>query len=310
MNQKTKNIWLLGTLLVLVLLTVLAYTIDVKKTGLSIDKRSFTLDPETVITDVSITSRDNSLANSFSYQSGSWVLNEQYILDQNMRDIFFSVLSQMEIRRPINEIQKDSIVSFLDSEGIGVKIYDNQNLILTYTIAGNESIGQSFVMGEGKIPYEVHLPGYQSYVAGIFDAPETDWRDRFVFNINPISLSHLSVEQEGSDNYDVVYSNNEFSIAHMATDSAALANYMEDVVFLQADAYIELKESPDFKQQFQNETPMLVFTVHDISGNSQSLKLYPILSDNPYVLGIKDDGSACVFQTKRIRSLIRQKDEF
>lgn len=310
MNQKKKNIWLFGTLLVLVLLTVLAYTFDAKKTGLSIDKRSFTLDPETVITDVSITSTANSIANSFSYQSGSWVLNEQYILDQNMRDIFFSVLSQMEVRRPINELQKDSISSFLDSEGINVQIYNNRDLMLAYTIGGNESSGQSFIMGEDKTPYEVHLPGYQSYVAGIFDAPESDWRDRFVFNINPISLSHLSVEIEGHDTYEVIYSNNEFSIADMATDSATLANYMEDVVFIQTDAYIELKENPDFKQQFQNETPSLVFTVHEISGNSQSLKLYPILTDNPYVLGIKDDGSACVFQTKRIRSLIRQKDEF
>ena len=43
-------------------------------------------------------------------------------------------------------------------------------------------------------PMIVNIPGYESYVAGIFEIPTNDWRDRTIFSTNYRTLQKLEVQ--------------------------------------------------------------------------------------------------------------------
>ena len=310
MTHRSKNIRLIVMLAGLVIITIIVYLTGGESAGLDLDKRHFTLDLQTEITDVLVAGLDGEIKNEFSFQSGNWILNSKYTLDQNMRDVFFSVLSQMEIRRPVSELESDSIVAFLQKSGYQVEIYDNSTLLNAYTIGGNEDEVKTFIMGADNIPFEVHIPGYQSYVAGIFDVPENDWRNRFIFEINPISLSGAKINIAGTEPFEILYSNNEFSIEGISADSTELTGYMEQVVFLQADRYISLNEDAKYDSLVKSEKKIATITVSEISGRKQSLVLFPRLEHDPFILGITGNNSACLFRYDRIKNIFKSKTDF
>jgi hypothetical protein len=308
--QRKKNIRLIGLLIVLIAITSVVYNIGNETSGLDLDKRQFTIDPQAEITDVIVTGLSGDIKNEFSYQSGSWILNSRYKLDQNMRDVFFSVLSQMEIRRPVSESNSDSIAAFLQHSGYQVEIFDNSDLLKTYIIGGNADEVRTFVKGEDNIPFEVHIPGYQSYVAGIFDVPENDWRNRFIFEINPISLSSVTINIEGAEPYDIIYTDNQLTIEGVAADSARLARHMERIVFLQADRYVSLSREPVYDSLVKSNSRYATITISDITGRKQSLILFNKLENDPFILGVGRDNSAALFKFDRIKAIFKSKDTF
>ena len=307
--QRTKNIRLLTLFVVLTGAIVAVNFLGQEKGGLDIDKRMFTLNPETVITDVSIIAKDGSMTNEFSYVNQGWTVNNKYSMDRSMRDVFFSVLSQMEIRRPIEPGLADSVSRELMSQGYQVTISNNGDLVKEYLIGGNEEEVLSVAMGPDNKVYEVHIPGYQSYVAGIFGVPENDWRDRFIFRLNPVSLAFVEMRFQ-DEKYRIEYDNNEFRLVDGIADSTELANFMESVIFLQADSYFDPGNRPEFASQLNNSVPELTISVGDITGNTEELKLFPKEADGSVIVGLVDDHNPVLFNARRISRIYRRKDSF
>ena len=104
--QKQKNIRLLISLSIIILLIALIPFLKESRDGFSFDKNQFTLNDQTVITDVILISE--SASNKLSFENGTWQVNSTYQLDPNMRDVFFSVLSKLQIRRAVSEAQNDT----------------------------------------------------------------------------------------------------------------------------------------------------------------------------------------------------------
>ena len=105
--QKRQNIRLLIILSATIVAVVFLQLSGKKDSNLGIDKTTFQLTDQQEITDVYLHSK--MADNHFQFKNGHWVLNDTLLLDQSMRDVFFSVLSKVEIRKPVIESSKDSI---------------------------------------------------------------------------------------------------------------------------------------------------------------------------------------------------------
>ena len=134
--------------------------------------------------------------------------------------------------------------------------------------------------------------------------PENDWRDRFVFEVNPISLNRIDINFNADEAYSVKYDQNEFAVEGMVVDSLALANYMEEIVLLQTDEYISLETNPQYERLVLENEQFLAITVIDVSGRKQVLTIFNRINDDPYILGILSDGSACLFRFDRIKTIL------
>jgi len=305
--QKQKNTRLLLALsAVLILISLLPY-LDNKSEGLSIDKKQFTLNQQTVITDVLLASK--TITNKLSYIRGKWVVNDKYELDPNMRDVFFSVLSQLEIRREVSESQNDSITNLIRSKGIEVSVVNNQELIKNYWIWGNKDSQTSFLMDDEQA-YVVHIPGYKSYVAGIFEVPEEDWRTRRVFTALFTNLNTLKIEYP-HDDIEFRYKDQFFEIINIRADSTQLISSLENLLFLQTDQYLQPSEYPTYiPDGIEIKTPFASISVSKLAGTKEKVKLYNTKNESNFYLGITPDSSYCLFNKARLNQIIVKKPDF
>ena len=305
--QKQKNIRLL--ILLGVLLTAIAIIPMLKnQNGLPVDKKSFTLDQQTVITDVNLTSAQTN--NKLSYINGAWQVNNKYELDPNMRDVFFSVLSQLEIRKSIAQSQSDSILNLIKTKGIEVTILNNSEVVKHYFIWGDADTQVSFLMDDNGNGYVVHIPGYRSFVAGIFEVPESDWRSRRSFTAQFLNLNSLKIEYP-TETLEFKYKDSFFEIVGINADSTQLITSLENLLFLQTDQYLVPEEYAKYEvDSLSKQTPFVIISTTSLTGFEEKVKIYNSKNSQPYYVGLASDSSYCLFNKKRLNSILVKKSDF
>ena len=270
--QKKKNIRLLIILSLMIAAILLLQFSKPNNSNLGVEKTIFQLDNQQEITDVYL--NNEMVENHFQYQNGHWALNDTLLLDQSMRDVFFSVLSKVEIRKPVAESVNDSLISFLKSSGTRARITFGDDIIKDYWVAGNQELEVSWMMDSQKqVPYQVHIPGYQSYLAGIFSVPAKDWRSRFIFNLNFALLKNIEIEYpESGAILEMNYYNSFFSIPGVSADSTKIADFLDNLAFLQADRFIETTElDSEYNSLLENKLIYATIKLNKISGEEKSI---------------------------------------
>lgn len=307
--QRNKNIRLLIALAMVLALIVLLPLLKNKGDGLSVDRKMFTLGNQTVITDVVLTT--DSTQNKLSYVNGKWLVNGSYDLDLSMRDVFFSVLSQLEIRRPVAKSQMDSIALAIRSQGVEVSILNNADTVKAYKVWGNKNDQSSYIMGSDGKPYLMHIPGYRSYVAGIFEVPESDWRTRRVFSAQFTNLNSLKLKYADGDSISFRYKDSFFEIEGMHADSTQLITSLENLLFLQTDQYLLPSEMHNYVDpNFDPDKPMVWISATKLAGTTENVRLYDTKPKKPFYLAITPDSSYCLFNKKRMERILVKKKDF
>ena len=270
---------------------------DENHSSLNVDRKLFQLDTQQEITDVYLKGGD--IDNHFSYKNGRWHLNDTLFLDQSMRDVFFSVISQVEIRKPVPLSKADSLSNLLSKEGILVSIKFGEELINEYRVLGNQAKEITWMMlEEDGLPYHVHLPGYQSYVAGIFEVPVQDWRSRFVFNANFALLTKIEVEYPAAnDKLTLEYKDQFFSIPGIETDSLKITQFLDQLAYLQADRFLD--------QQSEADVVYAYITLFKSSGDKEMITFFKKEDSDRFIVARLDDGSYCEFDFKRIEGVFQ-----
>lgn len=306
--QRKKNIQLLVVLSVIIIIISLLPLLKDNQNGLYIDKKLFTLDQQTVITDVILTS--DSSSNRLSYTNGVWQVNNLYELDPNMRDVFFSVLSQLEIRREVASSQNDSISSLSKNRGVQVSIYNNQELIKNYWILGDSTAQTSYLTDDQEQSYIVHIPGYRSYVAGIFNVPETDWRSRRVFSALFTNLNTLKVSYINED-IEFRYKDSFFEIVGVHADSTKLISSLENLLFLQTDQFLDSSDTIEYvDNDVLIKNPFVSILVTKLSGAEERINLFETKQESSFYLGITTDKSYCLFNKKQFNNILVKMSDF
>ncbi len=309
MNQRKKNIKLIIVLSVLVCLTLLVYFIDLEPND-EFEKKKFTLDQNTVITSVYISG--NGIDNKLEYVGGQWEINSRFIIDNGMRDVFFAVLSQVEIRRPVPSAQKDSIATSLHANGLKVTILNNGEIIRVYYVGGDEDQFVTYFMMEGEEEvYIMQIPGYLSYIAGIYHVPENDWRDRYIW---PVDWSRLkTMRLEFYENTGAVlefeYLDNFISIVGVEPmDTASVMNYLQNIAELQANTFLE--PGSKYSQFAIEENRFVQIKIEQIANDNYNLDIYRIPGNTNFYLGVLNTSQEALFHRRNIDDLQKTKAYF
>ena len=283
--NKISNIYWLISLLSLIALTGWVY-FSGEDSMKNYDESKFTLELNSIITSVRISGENSSL--NFDYVNGIWMVDDSLQMDPGMRDAFFTVISSIRIKRPAGISERDSLKEYLQSEGLRVEILNNANLVKSYRVGGNELTGVSYFMDESDgIPYEVVLPGYDSYVAGIYAVPEIDWRNRFVFeldwsNLKSVNVAYFDEEEDVKIEYreDFFYLNNDLE----PIDSALMFDYLGELRNLQAQKYLMPRDNPVY-DSLRKTGPKASVRVEVIGVPAQELLIYNRAPGDRWVLG-------------------------
>jgi hypothetical protein len=193
MNQAKKNKILFVTLALLiavsVLLQVRTRTPEISTIG---EADKFAVSDTAGIKKIIISKPSDTI--SLERVNNHWTINNSMEADPDIIRVFLAVLKQLNISKGVSKNQLEQTKKDLLNKGLQVKIYGDRNLIKSYRVMGNSTKTLSVFMDlQDSIPYLVELPGYDSYVAGIFNIPAIDWQNRLIFNSTWRSLRKLEM---------------------------------------------------------------------------------------------------------------------
>jgi len=312
LNQRGKNIRQLIYLAVLLSITVLVAIVGRDRTGVDYDKKKFTLNENTVITTVIL--EGNDFTNRFEYRNRDWQVNDTLLIDEGMRDVFFALLSRIEVQRPASNLEKDSIAQYLRTNGVKVTILNNSDTIKRYLTGGNGDRFQTYFMDlDEDQPYLVHIPGYQSFIAGIFQASQNDWRNRYIWDIDWSSLKKLKVvsPDRKQDSLVFEYRNNFIGMSGVESlDTAAMMDYLENIAFLQTNKFLRPGEIPVYDEAVSVSSPVVFVEVEQIGNRFFSLGLYPQPEGKQYIPGILNNEQLVLFPPDILKSILLKRSDF
>ena len=306
--QRKKNIRLLIVLATLMVAVVLLQLDFGKKDNLGVDRKLFQLDPNREINRVVLEGPEET--NVFDFQNGRWHLNDTLFLDQSMRDVFFSVVSQLEIRRPVLESKADSIAQLIEESGVQTTISFGDEMIQQYWVGGNSQQQVSWIMGSDKVPYQVHIPGYQSYVAGIFKVPASDWRSRFLLDVNFALINAIEIEYpETDEKLTLKYENSFFTVPGVRADSLKVAEFLESLSFLQANNFLDSRDSTVGAEPGTTNL-YAILQVHMVNGSTTGIRFFNDRENRRFYLAELEDGSMAQIDKRALATLFKKPVDF
>jgi len=313
MNQRNKNIGLIGILGLLLLISIVLAIAPDSRTSTLENTKIFAVSDTAAIDQIVIKSNNKNI--SLKKENGTWVLNDQYKAEQNIVRVLLSILKDAEVVRQVPKSQMEEIANYILDNGYLVEISSNGDVTQNFYTSGNENKTLSYMMpADEESPMIVNIPGYESYVAGIFEIPPNDWRDRTILSTNWRTLQKLNVNyaQYPEYNFSIEFKFNFLNIEGIDNlDTAQMMTYIEQFNFLQADRYLDPGQNEKYDSLL--ETPeTATMSISDIDpDNSKTIEFYPLLPDDPMMLGyVNEDDQMVLFLSSRIQSIFAVKEEF
>jgi hypothetical protein len=266
--MKLKNNLSLALLLLLLVLASLGLTFWEKgSSGPQVDPELFAIENIDPIDRVVITHQGQVIdGRAFS---GGFLINDKFAMDGNLLTLLAAVLQQVRVQRPLGGQQQERLWQNIQENGSHVEVYAGEQLLSSFWASGDEAKEQSFFATEDGKVYLVNLPGYTSYVSGLFELPLSDWRSRVVFSNTWRSLMSVNFQDftEPDNDFQITYNDPFFAVSGVQRlDSNHVMNYLQELVNLKAAALVDTS--------YQG-MPWLELTTTDIDPNkNQTLTLY------------------------------------
>lgn len=291
-SQSKKNIILLSVWLVLVLVTILAYNYNpYDRKSTSFDKDLFAVgNANQTISRIELKGSD--FENVLQKTGNYWTVNNEFRLDASMQQVFFKLLEQVSIQRPITGENAQNIKQNVLDSGVQVNLYGDNEIISTYKVGGDFEAMKSYFI-EGEKVYLMQLPGYQSYVAGIFEVPENDWRDRVIFEGIWQDMVSLKINRPDQTPVEFKYENRLLRIQNKKADSAEVMNFVERFNYFFVDQFLPANHIALEKKKSFDKAGVIEIEALD-KEKSLKLEFYKNPDFNAYLVNINSKEWAAI----------------
>ncbi|MGB3181212.1 MAG: hypothetical protein WBB45_07460 [Cyclobacteriaceae bacterium] len=311
MNRRQTNMRLLVILGVLIAAIAILLMTDDNKDRVAAGNESFAVRDTASVQQVVLYQPDDTV--TLTRSGREWTVNGRYPMDSNLSSILLNLLSQVSVQRPVAGSQAEAILDRMDSTGVRVSI-EGGGTQQQFTAGGNATQTLSYFLPDGgETPYVVYIPGYDSYVSGLFNIPVQDWRNKTVLNAGPRELRQMAVSYPGNPerNFEIEVGDNSIRVSDVQRlDTAALFNYLQRATFFEADTYVQPGQNARYDSLSRTE-PYAIIELFTLSGQQpQRLKLFYRLDDDGYFLGENSQGELVRIQARRLVPVLRDKQFF
>lgn len=308
--QGRKNFILLIIFLILLGWTLIYINIEQKQEGLSINELKFSVEDTAAISKITITG--DKFTNVLSKESGYWQVNNTYLLDLTMQKVLMSVLEQVRVKRTVPKKDLARIREDIINNGYKIEIQSSTEPDRIF-FAGGNGISLSYFMDTDQIPYIVHLPGYESYVTGIFEVAENDWRDRLIFKTSWLGIKSLDLSYPGNpeDNILIRAENNLYTVNEIVQlDTTSLMGFLDEISYFYTDQYIDPGQIASY-DSLKKTKPFALLVVNSLGMNEPVvIEFYPQLPEDNVIMGVLQNQQICLFSSKRIGRIFKKKEDF
>ena len=226
-----------------------------------------------------------------------WKVNNRYKARPDVLHNLLETINRvdMKYRLPRNAVQ--NVVKDIATNAIKVEIYDKHNdKLKAYYVGGvnMDESGTHMMMENANEPYVTHIPGFNGGLRVRYFTDEIDWRDRMIFTLQPEDIQSVSIEyplqkiksfklslrgtkQSGDKTTQV----EPLFAMTPRINSEPLKGLVESFLlgfkFLGAEGF---ENGYDRLDSLKATTPFAIIQVATVKGDTQTLKLHPILPHN------------------------------
>ncbi len=235
-----KNQFLAAFLTGLTMVSVALGYWDKESGGARIDADLFAIDGIDQVERVLISHQGNVL--DCRANSGGFLINEKIPMDESFLNLLAAILQQVKVQRPLTKAESQKIWSQLQGVGSHIQVFSGEQMLASYWAGGDGSKLNSYFATEAGEVYLVHLPGYSSYLSGLFELPAEQWHSRTIFLNTWRSLLSFSYKDhlEPINDFEIRYQDPFFSVSGITRlDSNRVINYIQNLVGLRASAVVD-----------------------------------------------------------------------
>ncbi len=307
--QRKKNIQLLISLAALIAIAVLLGLTRPSKDRLDVDREKFSFEDPSQIDAVVLKHKDGT--DTLAFINGVWRVNQQYKADPQRISVLFAILKQARVRRRAARTQMDSLATWMDENGVMATFYEGAEPVISYEVAGNITNGVTYYRESGGEPvYLMEIPGYRSYLAGIYELDEYGWRYPRVFDFNWSTLKDVAVElEEESNGFHVSFSDNFFQVDELnETDTTKIADFLDDLSLLYVNDYLFPDEAAGYDSL--SDELMARITVRDVGDNRYMMEVLETLPGESEILIRLDSSGYALADFNALRKILRPRRYF
>lgn len=223
--------------------------------------------------------------------SAKWLVGGKYEAQSDMIKTLLETLNRVELKFRLPRNAVADVVKDIATEGIKVEVYNKSGKIMrTFYVGGSTSDdrGTFMMMENSNEPYVMHIPGFQGMLRPRFLTDEQDWRDRFVFKMQPQNIKMVSVEypNQQAKSFKLIRDGSNFKVEPFY---AIVPRINRPVVQGMVAAYlqgfeklgIEGFEAGNSKADSLKQSPVFAkVTVIDKNDVAKTLNLHPFLARN------------------------------
>jgi len=239
LNQQKKNYIGIGVLLSLIILCVIAANYDpYKKNSATINPNLFAVsNPAETLTKAKF--KGNNVNNTLEKKQSGWRVNDSLRLDQAMFQVLTALLERVEVQQVVSGDLKEQVKRVASDTGVVVKLYTDDRLMNSFTVAGNMKAIKTYFVQDDEV-YLMQLPGYESYVAGMFEVKTIDWQDRTVFSGTWQDIVSLTLQYPEGGTLFFKYDEGLIKLQNSKNaDSVKVMNYIESFNYFYVDQFLD-----------------------------------------------------------------------
>ncbi|MEP2023511.1 MAG: hypothetical protein ABJH98_05575 [Reichenbachiella sp.] len=296
----------------LLMVSILLLWVGKKERVVSVDKNLFAIADTTQISGIKIEFGNENI--SIQRGANEWLINEQYKADPQLIYLSQRILNAVQTQRPISKSNLDGIKKELLESGKKVTVELSDGDSKTFYAGGNSAKTTAYFGNEDltKI-YTVAIPGYQSYLSGIFELSLNQWRDRVLFASSWRTIQHLTVDYTDPMLNDLnIYFDNQFLAVNGVNDmdTTSLMTYLQPLEFFQLNDYLNPGTFPRY-DSLLNVEPIAKMSLDDINvTNNRQLKVYPKIDGERFYLLTNAASEMMVVDAERMQRLMAEPVQF
>ena len=184
---------------------IAAYAIFNKKSTTIIgDLKDFAVSDTASIDKLFLVDRDGNRSLLTRESSSKWIVNGKHKARQEAINILLFTIKSLEVRSPVGKNLYNNTMKLMASRSTKIEIYQKGNLVKTYYVGHPtmDNLGTFMYIEKSTVPYIMHIPGFNGFLSTRYLAKESEWRERFVFHIDPRTITKIEIlnttKQDGS----------------------------------------------------------------------------------------------------------------
>ena len=220
-----------------------------------------------------------------------WRVNKKYKARPDAVNNLLATIGKVTMlyRFPRNAVKP--VIQNLASSGIKTEIYDNAGKkIKSYYVGGNnnDETATYFIMENANEPYPCHIPSFNGTLRVRYFTEELDWRDRYVFTLQPEEIAEVSVDYplQKSRSFKISKTATDFSVEPLYALTpkvnkkpirGLVENFLTGFKKLGCEGFENGYAQTD---SVKATLPFTIISVTTIAGTKTFLKLHPLIAQN------------------------------